>query len=113
MATCEPEGWRNEYFVAIACLIISKVQQKVDDSSDSDHQTKLNLLFEFNLLNQFGCVNVDLGTFVCRFTLCTNEGTNRRGEKRKRVKWVIGIELLTHRREGDNPFAAKKFFNRC
>lgn len=33
-------------------------------SSCTDHQaqTKLNLLFEFNLLNQFSCANIDLGT---------------------------------------------------
>lgn len=29
----------------------------------SSRQAALNLLFEFNLLNQFGCANIDLGTF--------------------------------------------------
>lgn len=28
----------------------------------SSRDTKLNLLFESNLLNQFGCINIDLGT---------------------------------------------------
>ena len=78
---------------AVAMFNNIEVERKLNPpslSSDSDDQaqTKLNLLFEFNLLNQFGWANIhplgtSLGTSVDRFVVpCTNKQMKEHTEKK-------------------------------